>query len=142
MADVAEEMQINNVSDVFHGHQYINLTTFRKSGVAVPTPVWFVQIGDKLYVYTDPGSGKAKRIRLNGRARVAPSDARGTPLAEFLPARARLVQDEAQRKAIRQAFARKYGLRFQAFDLIGRLRGRRTVFIEVEPIAVAAESAG
>lgn len=119
--------------ELFNHHQYINLTTFRKTGIAVPTPVWFVQIDGKLYVFTDPNSGKAKRIRLNGRARVAPSDARGKPLAEFVPASACLVQDEARRKTIQRAFIRKYGLMFLFFLLLGRLQGRQSVFIEVIP---------
>lgn len=128
--------------DILHGHQYLNLTTFRKNGAAVPTPVWFVQLGDRLYVYTDPSSGKVKRVRLNGRARVAPSDARGKPLAEFLPARARLVQDPALGQAAHRAFTRKYGLMFLGFYWMGRLRGRRSVFIEVELGEATAESAG
>jgi PPOX class probable F420-dependent enzyme len=58
---------------LFEGKRYINLTTFRKSGIAVPTPVWFVVHEGRLYVFTAAQSGKAKRLRANGRALVAPS---------------------------------------------------------------------
>jgi hypothetical protein len=58
----------------FTSHNYINLTTFRKIGQEVPTPVWFAEMDGKLYVFTGAQTGKAKRIRANGRARVAPSD--------------------------------------------------------------------
>ncbi len=47
------------------GQKYISLITFRKSGVAVPTPVWFVELNRKLYVITRNDSGKYKRIRNN-----------------------------------------------------------------------------
>ena len=62
------------------GHQYALLTTFRKSGQPVPTPVWFAEDGGKVYVYTRSDSGKVKRIRAGGRVELAPCDARGTLL--------------------------------------------------------------
>lgn len=48
--------------------QYINLTTFRRNGQAVATPVWFVALNGRLYISTNVNSGKAKRIRANGKA--------------------------------------------------------------------------
>jgi PPOX class probable F420-dependent enzyme len=56
---------------------YICLTTFRKNGVAVPTPVWFGEENDKLYVMTRSDSGKYKRIRNNSRVQIAPCTMRG-----------------------------------------------------------------
>ena len=41
-----------NAFDQLKQQQYLNLETFRKSGVGVKTPVWFVQDGDTLYVRT------------------------------------------------------------------------------------------
>ncbi len=54
------------------GHQYLNLTTYRKSGEPVRTPVWFAQEGDTLYLFTNGETGKVKRIRNSGRVLVAP----------------------------------------------------------------------
>lgn len=54
---------------------YIALETFRKSGEGVVTPVWVTAEGDKLYVWTVGDSGKVKRIRNNGRVRIADGDA-------------------------------------------------------------------
>jgi PPOX class probable F420-dependent enzyme len=59
------------------GQKYISLFTFRKSGAAVPTPVWFGEEDDKLYVKTRNDSGKYKRIRNNPQVRVAPCTMRG-----------------------------------------------------------------
>ena len=51
-----------------NGHQYMALTTYRRSGAGVPTPVWFAQDGDRLFIVTQDGSGKVKRIRNNAAA--------------------------------------------------------------------------
>src|SRR2546428_10696923 len=58
-------------------HRYMALSTFRRSGAEVATPVWFAEAGGRLYVFTAGDSGKGKRLRHSSRARVAPSDARG-----------------------------------------------------------------
>ena len=36
-----------------HGQRYISLATFRKTGVAVHTPIWFAEADDKLYFMTN-----------------------------------------------------------------------------------------
>src|SRR5580698_1971068 len=51
------------------GQKYISLTTFRKTGAAVATAVWFGEQDDKLYVMTRSDMGKTKRIRNNSRVR-------------------------------------------------------------------------
>ena len=58
--------------------RYIRLTTFKKDGTAMPTPVWVVDDGERVYVTTLESAGKLKRIRNSGRVLVAPSDWRGT----------------------------------------------------------------
>ncbi len=78
------------------GRKYLNIETFRKNGQGVRTPVWFAgEPGDgtpeKLYVYSTADTGKAKRIRNNGRVRVAPCDVRGKLLGEWVEARAEIV---------------------------------------------------
>jgi uncharacterized protein len=57
--------------------KYISVTTYRRDGTAVATPVWFVQQGNRLLVQTGVASGKAKRIRRNPAVRVAACTARG-----------------------------------------------------------------
>ena len=76
--------------------KYLNIETFRKNGQGVRTPVWFAGepedgAPEKLYVYSTSDSGKAKRIRNNGRVRVAPCDVRGKLLGEWVEARAEVV---------------------------------------------------
>ena len=74
---------------------YVSLTTFRRTGAPVPTPVWAAPDGDSLVVWTRADSGKVKRLRHTSRVTVAPSDIRGpraqvppsTRMAELAPAR-------------------------------------------------------
>src|SRR5580765_185016 len=58
--------------------KYVALTTFRKGGTGVATPVWFGEENGKLYVMTRSDMGKTKRIRNNPQVRVAPCTIRGT----------------------------------------------------------------
>jgi uncharacterized protein len=57
--------------------KYISVTTYRRDGTDVATPVWFVQDGDRLLIRTGVDSGKAKRMRRNPAVRVATCTARG-----------------------------------------------------------------
>jgi len=124
-----------SMSDLFSSHPYINLTTFRKNGKEVPTPVWFVEIDGRLYVFTGAQSGKVKRIRANGRASVAPSDVRGNPLDKFIPMQARLVNDSELILRADQLYKRKYGFQRILINWLNRLRGRKdaSVLIELTP---------
>ena len=102
--------------------QFMNLATYRKSGAAVTTPVWFAQIGDTLYVMTGAEAGKIKRIRNNGRVQVGPSDRGGKPLGPVVWAEARVITGDEAKKAD-DLLNKKYGLMKKAFDVAGALRG-------------------
>src|SRR5262249_18591010 len=83
----------------FQNQKYLNLETFRKTGVGVKTPVWFAANseadlsgpGAKLYAYTMGESGKVKRIRNSSRARIAPCNARGKVTGPWLEATAEII---------------------------------------------------
>jgi len=132
-----------DVLERFEEARYINLTTFRKNGKPVPTPVWCAVVDGRLVVRTGSRTGKAKRIRANGKAEVAPSDARGRPLGDFVPARAHIIRDpELQRKA-EAALAAKYGLQYRLVGLLNHLRRGptgETIFLEVIPEPEAEEA--
>ena len=57
--------------------QFVSLTTFRRSGEAVSTPVWIARDGDDLVVTTPAMSGKVKRLRNSGRVEMRPCDRMG-----------------------------------------------------------------
>src|SRR4029077_13093457 len=76
--------------------KYLNIETFRKNGQGVRTPVWFAGepedgAPEKEYVYSTTESGTSKRIRNNGRVRVAPCVVSGKVLGEWTDARAEIV---------------------------------------------------
>lgn len=117
----------------FEGQQYLNLETFRKNGVGVKSPVWFVEQDGILYVRTINDSGKVKRIRNNGRVRIVPCKSQGEPLGEWVEARAELVNGvDAER--VNHLLKRKYGLMKSMFDLLGRSSkaGPATIAIHVD----------
>jgi PPOX class probable F420-dependent enzyme len=105
----------------FKDHQYINVETYRKTGEAVATPVWFVELNNALYVRTGAQSGKIKRIRHTPQIRVAPCDARGNLLGEWVAGQAHIV-DEETAATVNQLLKKKYGLPKAFFDTVSRLK--------------------
>jgi hypothetical protein len=89
------------------GKKYISLTTLRKTGVGVATPVWFGEDDGKLYVMTRSDMGKTKRIRNNPQVRVAPCTIRGTVTGAEFAATAQILPPEEHARA-RATINRKY----------------------------------
>jgi PPOX class probable F420-dependent enzyme len=116
----------------FEQQAYLNLKTFRKTGAGVPTPVWFAEDQGVLYVRTIDGSGKVKRIRNNGSVQVAPCDARGGLLGEWLEGQARLVTDQATIDEVDRLLDKKYGFQRKMFNLMGSMRKEKGATIAIE----------
>jgi PPOX class probable F420-dependent enzyme len=118
----------------FDRHQYMALTTFRRSGAEVRTPVWFAAMDGKIYVFTTGESGKVKRLRRSSRARVAPSDVRGGVRGEWWDVAARLVTEPGLIERAHAALRAKYGWQAWVGDVFSRLTGRirRRAWIEIE----------
>ncbi|MFD5514113.1 MULTISPECIES: PPOX class F420-dependent oxidoreductase [unclassified Streptomyces] len=114
--------------DELNQGKYVSLTTFRKDGTPVATPVWAVADGGELYVWTRSDSWKVKRIRNNGRVTVRACDVRGRVAegAAELEGEARLL-DEAGLTRVRKLMSRKYTWQFWAVDVPAALvrRGKR-----------------
>jgi len=89
--------------------KYVLLTTFRRDGRAVSTPLWVVPDGAGLAFWTPAGTGKVKRIRNSGRVTLAPCDVRGNIHGEAIEANAR-IGDSTDRRRIGEGLKRKYGL--------------------------------
>ena len=123
--------------ETFAKHKYLNLDTVKKSGEGVKTPVWFaadpsvplVASEAKLYVYTIGVSGKVKRIRNNPRVRIAPCNASGKLLGDWVEARAEIVTGAEAEKGM-QLLNKKYVPWKQMLDFFASFRRReRTVFV-------------
>lgn len=72
--------------------KYLKITSYKRNGTAVATPVWFVEQDGRLLVETDAASGKVKRIRHDPAVLVAQCSASGrlrgdqmSAVAELLP---------------------------------------------------------
>lgn len=99
------------VIDEIGRSRYVSLTTYRKDGSGVATPVWHVVNGGELLVVSDANAWKVKRIRNNSHVVVTVCGIRGkiTPGAPSAPGTARLL-DAAGTEAGRTLLARKYVL--------------------------------
>lgn len=109
---------------------FVSLTTFRRTGAAVSTPVWIARDGAELIVTTPRTSGKVKRLRNDPHVTLVPCDRRGRVAegARALDATARIVSDEDTVERLGRVFLGKYRLEYRVFMVIERLvsRGDRT----------------
>jgi PPOX class probable F420-dependent enzyme len=94
--------------------QYVLLTTYRRSGIGVPTPVWAARDGDALIVATPDHAGKAKRVRSSPKVTVQACGVLGRPRRGSLPipGRAEAITGEAAEAAM-APLAAKYGLLYR-----------------------------
>lgn len=89
--------------------KYVLLTTFKKDGSGVPTPLWAAMDGDRMLMWTVTDSWKVKRIRNKSRVTVGACDVRGNPKGPQIDATA-VVLDDAGTDHARDVIARKYGI--------------------------------
>ena len=92
--------------------EFVLLTTFRTSGVGVPTAMWFAYEHGKLYMVTGRSTGKLKRIRTTSRVLVAPCDWMGNLLGPEIEAYARELP-EAEHAHANAVLAQKYGEQYE-----------------------------
>ena len=103
------------------GEKYISLTTFKKDGTAVATPVWVVSDdGRRLLVWTGPDTWKVKRLRRDPRVVVAASDYRGRVRGESVEGVGRML-DIPQGSLVEPLLDRKYGLMRRLLGVFNRL---------------------
>ncbi|WP_158888844.1 PPOX class F420-dependent oxidoreductase [Amycolatopsis anabasis] len=113
--------------------QYVILTTFRKDGTPVPTPLWVASQNGELVVWSERNAGKVKRIRRDGRVEVQGCDFRGNKThGAKVTGQARILDGEASER-VRRAIARKYGIVGQVTMFLSKLRGgkQRTIGIAI-----------
>jgi PPOX class probable F420-dependent enzyme len=124
----------NPTIDQLAAERYISLVTFRKNGVGLPTPLWIVGIGDKLYAFTDGTSAKMKRLKTSDRIQIAACDARGNVRGEYVEGHARKIDDPAKAERVLAALTQKYGWQLRMLSVFSRLAGRinRRAYIEIE----------
>ena len=112
---------------------FVLLTTFRRTGAPVGTPVWVVADGDDLLVTTPRGTGKVNRLRHTSRVTLAPCDFRGRVAADGVPIEATAVIDDGARRRERmeQGLVQKYGFVYKVIRAAGRLRRSAPDFVVI-----------
>jgi uncharacterized protein len=116
--------------------RYIRLTTYKRDGTPVATPVWVVSDdGERLLVWTGADTWKAKRLRHDSRVLVAESDAQGNAKGEPVAGTARFVEED---ELVTRLLRKKYGWQKRGLDaynnLVRRLQRRpraRAAYIEI-----------
>jgi PPOX class probable F420-dependent enzyme len=115
----------------FEKQSTVLLTTFKRDGTPVRTPVSIVVRDGLAYFRTWDTAGKAKRLRNNPEVEVAPSTFRGEPTGPAVRGTARLL-DAAEAKPIRRLLAGKYPLLHRVLvPLVHKMKRVHTVHYEV-----------
>jgi len=124
-----------STASALDGEAYISLATFRKTGKAVETPVWFARDGALLFVFTEAKAGKCKRLRNNPRVRVAACNVSGKIHGAPFEGSARVV-DPSEEAAAYVTLKRKYGWQMRLLDIVstvsGRIHGRAVIEISLD----------
>jgi PPOX class probable F420-dependent enzyme len=122
--------------------QCIALTTFRKTGEAVTTPVWFAQRPGTIYVETHADAGKLKRLRHTTRVTLAPCTYSGNVTGSVIAGNAHILTESEKRTTASAALAKKYGLMRSLYHsvrntlrLLQRKAKVEVVYIAIDPIS-------
>jgi PPOX class probable F420-dependent enzyme len=104
--------------------RYLNVTSYKRDGTGVATPVWFVADGMRLLALTDLHSPKVRRMRRNPRVLVASCRADGKLRGVPVPARVEVLTDIPDLEGVQQLLRERYKISYRLVMLIYRL-GRR-----------------
>jgi uncharacterized protein len=120
------------------GQKHCLVVTFRRSGEAVPTPVWAGLADGRLYFRSEKRVGKIKRIRATPRVLVAPCDSRGKPLGEAVEGKARILPAGEEPRA-ESAIQSNFGLGRRMYERVAMNLGPEGVYVEVTPAGPTEE---
>lgn len=121
------------MSQLLKNQDYCLLTTFKKSGESVASPLWFVVEGEAVYMTTRGKSWKVKRLRRNPQVTITWCNSAGTKYGKLYPAQASLVEDEEEFQRAVRGLNKKYGLKKKLIDFGLRFAKDKTeAIIKVE----------
>lgn len=106
--------------------KFVSLTTYKKNGDALATPMWVGRDGDHLFVWTPADSAKIKRVRNDPRVTLVPCGRFGKPNndAEPVAGTAEVITEPATVRRLAEVIRHKYGLEYWVVTLIERLAAR------------------
>ena len=119
--------------------RYVSLATYRRNGKEVRTPVWIAQSNKHYYVFSEGTSWKVKRIRANGKVRLAACNSRGDVNSEWLEAQARVVEHGDSVGHAYTALRDKYGWQMKIVDAISKMTGKyaKRAIIELQVLGAS-----
>ena len=137
---MVEIKEPNTPEEILRNQNYIALTTFRKNGQGVTTPIWFAFSRDRIFFCTYERFWKVRRMRNNPNVEVAPAKARmGAPsdykiIGKTIRGVARLLEGE-EAKTANRLLRKKYGFTYTVFNILRgiSLFGSKLLFYEVIP---------
>ena len=111
--------------------RYLSITSFKRDGTGVATPVWFVSDGSRLFAFTDLHSANIRRIHRNPQVLVASCRARGKLRREPVTARAEVLTAPADLARVQKLLLARYKISYRVvmlfYRLGRRLRGKQSV---------------
>ncbi len=116
------------------------MTTFRKTGQAVTTPVWFAEAPGTIYIETDADAGKLKRLRHTARVTLAPCTYSGKVTGAVSEGKARIVTKPEECTMVSTALAKKYGFMRPLFHFVSNAQRLLQRKARVEKVYIAIES--
>ncbi|MHA1202984.1 MAG: PPOX class F420-dependent oxidoreductase [Candidatus Heimdallarchaeaceae archaeon] len=121
---------------ILNNQKYISLTTYKKNGEGVSTPIWFARDNDDIYIMTDMKTWKAKRIKNNPKVTFVSCSFRGKVKQKFSDLRihgeAEFLKGKEHDKA-EQQIANNYKLLYR-FS-----RREENIFLKITPTAILKE---
>ena len=123
MIDRPVERAAVDLEALFPG-RYLSVTSFKRDGTGVATPVWFVFDGAQLFALTDLHSPKVWRIRRNPRVLIASCRPGGKLRKQPVPAHAEVLTATAELEHVRELLTERYKISYRLVMLVYRL-GRR-----------------
>jgi len=121
----------------------LSVTSFRRDGSGVATPLWFVSDGRRLFALTDLHSAKVRRVRRDPRVLVAPCRADGKLRSDPLTARAEVLTATADLERVRTLLMERYKVSYRLVMLlyaVGRRLRRQAAIADGAAVAISLQS--
>ncbi len=118
--------------------RYISLTTYKRNGDGVATPVWIARSHETYVFTTGDQAWKTRRLRNNPAVTVQVSDLRGRVAADaaVYTGTGVVKTDHASVADVERAIAEKYGWQFTATRLLDWIKTTFRIDTQQEVVAV------
>ncbi len=117
----------------FLGRRTALLTTYKRDGTPIATPVTIAVAGDRAFIRSFDKAWKSKRMKNNPSVQLAPSTIRGKPVGPPINAKTRLLDGEEAARAARRVARRQPILQGLLVPLTHRLMRYSTLHYELVP---------